>query len=88
LGDPRAGRFDLAGEVEAQSYREFKRHDVFHVSAADLPVDGIDAGGADADEDLAGAGSRLRNFIQSEGLGPAVLMDANSFHEPISFGWE
>jgi hypothetical protein len=85
LGDAGARRLDFPGEVEAQSCRELKRHDVFHEATADLPVDGVDAGGADAHEDLPGAGSRLRGFIQRECLGHAVLVDANSFHQAISF---
>ena len=57
-----------------------ERHVVLHGAAAQLPVDGVDAGGGDTDEDLAGAGDGVGNlFVVELGWG-AVLTQHNSLH--------
>jgi hypothetical protein len=71
---------DGASEVATQDVREVEVVDVFGLAGTELPVDGVETGGVNTDEDLAGAGLGVGYVFILELFGTAVLMNDNCFH--------
>ena len=49
-------------------------------AVADIDVDVIDAGGANADQNFARPGARRFNFFAAKDVGPSVPMENDGFH--------
>jgi hypothetical protein len=82
VGDVRADLDDGPRRVPAGDERELDRIEPVEVAASELPVDWIDGGGLDLDEDIVGADRRLGEFDERELVVPAVLMQCECFHVP------
>jgi hypothetical protein len=75
------GEDDFAGEIAARDPGEGDGHAVFGGAAANLFVDGIEAGGLDADEDFAVAGLGARDVgAVLEFVGTTVFKELDGFH--------
>ena len=77
---------DGAGDVAAKDRGEGYGETLFGGAGAHLPVNGIDADGVDADEDLAGGGPGVGEVFVFELGWSTVLVENNSFHEGTSGG--
>ena len=84
-------KLDDSGNVPAQLDRQVFLLHHRKVSRPYLVVDGIDAGGENADERFAGSGLRAFEFVDAKRFGAAKSMDANRFHRKSSMpairGW-
>jgi hypothetical protein len=71
---------DFAGQVAAEDGGKVLRELVFGSAAADLPIDRIEAGGVDADENFPVLGFRARGFGVAELVDSAIGFDKDGFH--------
>src|SRR5262245_14073553 len=79
FADALADGFDYACAVGAGRVGELREDGV--VAGASVGVGGIDSGGVDFDEDLAGGGLGRGDFFDLHDFGTAEFVDANGFHE-------
>ena len=84
FGNLIANSFDSAGSIRTGNIRQSRQAAV--VAGADVSVHGIDAGGPDADEYLAGARRQIRQRFELQNLRRSELMDADRFHSGTGYG--
>jgi hypothetical protein len=72
--------FDLAGKIAPQNRGKLYRIAVLGGTAANLPVDRINAGGANASENLAGADFRILDFLKPQLIHISKLFKNNCLH--------
>jgi len=75
---------DEAGDVAAEDRGEGDGEAGVRGAGAHLPVDGVDAGGVHADEDLAGAGRGVGQVFDLQDGRTAVLVQDDGFHGSTS----
>jgi hypothetical protein len=68
---------DHARKIPSQDQWELRR---FVLTGAHLPIRGIDAGGVDVDDYLAGRGNGIRQIAISQHVRPAISFNENSLH--------
>ena len=84
-GDLGPHLLDHPGQVAALARRERGGPAVVHEALADGGLAGVDPGGADADEDLAGAGNRAGHLAEVEHVDAAITIEADGLgHGGIS----
>jgi len=81
--DPAADLLDRAGDVPAEDHRRIADRLAPAAALARLPVDGIDPGGRDTDEDLGRDRLRPLDLLHLEDLGPSELPHHHRLHAPI-----
>src|ERR1700677_2327509 len=79
-GNTLAQSYHLTCKVIPQDGRELKGHDVFHVSAPYLVVNGIDAGGREFHQHFAGAGDRDWDFLVDKLVNAPIAMQQYCLH--------
>ena len=82
VGDAGAEVADGSGDVAAEDGGEFDGEALFGGAAAHFVVDGVDAGGGDADEDFAFGGDGVGDVFVLQIFGGAVFVEDDCFH-----GW-
>ena len=85
VGDAGAELADGAGDVPAEDGGELDREARFGGAAAHFVVDGVDARGGYADEDLAFRGDGVGDVFIFEVFGRAVFVQDDGFHERSSW---
>ena len=74
---------DASGAIGSGRVGERREAQVF--AGADVGIHGVDAGGVEAHEDLAGGGTRLRDFRDAQNFRSAELLNADRFHRRLFF---
>ena len=64
----------------AEDQGELTGDHILEVAGADLPVDRVDAGGVDADENLAVGGDGVGDLVDVEAVGGAVGVEMGGAH--------
>ena len=80
--DLRSSRFDHSRGIHAGRVRQRRLERVR--AAADVSLDRVHAGGANAHNDLARAGLGIRNILELQNVRLAELMNADGFHDVLS----
>src|SRR6266540_1565292 len=63
---------------------EFDRHERLHDAAAELPIDGVEAGGGYLHLDLARSGFGFRDLLQGKLVGVSILIQDDRFHGSLA----
>jgi hypothetical protein len=71
---------DCAGDVGANDCRKLQGPDGLHESLANFPVNRIDAGRPDPDQNAVTPDFRRRRILVLENVRLTVFVDTNSFH--------
>ena len=79
-GDAFAAGANDSGEVKTENGGEGYWKDFARYAGAHLPVDGVDSGGVNFDEELVGAGGGCGDVFVVQVGGWTVLVQDNSFH--------
>ena len=80
VGDVGPYGADDAREVAAEDSGEVYGEEIFSGAGAHFEVDGIDAGGCDADEDFVGLGGGVFMILPFELAGTSILVQNDCFH--------